>query len=221
MGPFTESFIEALRTTSGEIKEVFETAKKNTMQISPGQEPVLETSDKIEPLILRGKTGAVLSNRAAELLNSAERYYLNRDWAPFMETMERARTLAMSGPLYDRLDVEIKFSHNVMAAEDEMNKGQWTEAAANWLKAANLFPARRWVLLNAALALTLTDKIEDSIPILRKLSVGEDGDVKEKSSKLLKELLAAIPELRQLESADLEVSTPSKSIEFEKVAERE
>lgn len=221
MGPFTESFIEALRATSGEVRDVFGQAKKNTMLISPQQEPILETSDKTDPFIMRPKSAASLSNRAATLLNSAESFYVSRDWRPYLATMERARALAPDAALRERLERETDFARNVMAAESEMAAGRWSEAAAKWRKAASLFPSRRWALMNAAIALTLCNQLEDAVLVLRNLSVSGRGEVKEKSSQLLTELLAAMPELQQVASAGKEEIAATNSVEFEKVAVKE
>ena len=220
MGPFTESFIEALRSTSGEIRDVFAEAKRNTVRISPEQEPVLETSDKTDLFSMRPTTAASLSNRAAALLNSAETLYMSRDWRPYLATMERAQALAADGTLRERLDRETEFSRNVISAEEEMASDKWSDAATKWRKAATLFPSRQWVLMNAALALVLCNKLEDAVPILRNLSRSGKGELLEKSSRLLKELVAAMPELQQV-PADKEEAEAAKSPEFEKVAVKE
>jgi hypothetical protein len=217
MGPYTESLISALGSTSGDMRKVFAVAREETMRITQSrQEPVLETSDLTDPLVLRPKSATQLANRAADLLNSAEPLYTAHDWKPYMATLERARDLAADGPLRSRLEQELEFSRHAIEANTAMAAGRWLNAAASSRNAAALFPARRWVTLDSALAFTLANQLEDAVGLLWSVVAAPARDeIQARAEKLLQEILAAMPELGQFASGRKDVAGLPGGAEFE------
>jgi len=220
MGPFTESLVYALNSSSGEIQEVFALAEKKTSEISPGQAPVVYKSKKTDRLILRPQSRKQQDNRAAELLNSAEQLYQLRDWEQFLGTVERARLLALTPAVQQRAGREVDWVRLVISAEDSEKRHMWTEAAVGWKKASELFLARQWVTMRAATAWLMADHLEDAMNTFER--IGEsDGQFSLQASQISDELGKAFPEV-QTKSADRVVdSKKNYGKEFEIVEVKE
>jgi hypothetical protein len=194
MGPFTESLVYALNNSSGDIQEVFALAQRKTAELSPGQQPVLYSSKKVEPIVFRQKSPAVHVNRAVELLSVAESYYEQREWKEFIPIIERARVFAEEPQLRERLNNEISFANAVIAAEHEQSSRNWIGAASDWEKAFRLFPARQWLAMNAAVAYLMADEIVKAFPLLSEIAAQSAGGNAQRAEAILSTVVAGLPE---------------------------
>jgi hypothetical protein len=222
MGPFTDSLIYALPNSSGEIKEVFELAAKKTAEISPGQEPMIYASKKLDPIIMRPHEGKLLVNRAKDLLNDAEIKYQSKAWDDFLMTVKRARVLASDDPaLQIRLDQEIKFVGLVMEAQKVQGAHNWKEAAVRWQQAGELFPARQWVTMNAAVAWLMADDLSAATLSLAVLSAQSEGELAQQSKQILQGILTSFPELDAAARKRAQETPKVTAVEFELIKDKE
>jgi hypothetical protein len=222
MGPFTDSLIYALPNSSGEIKEVFELAAKKTAEISPGQEPMLYASKKLDPIIMRPHEGKLLANRAKDLLNDAGIKYQSKAWDEFLITVERARVLASDDPeLQIRLDQELKFVRLVTEAQKAQEAHNWKEAAAPWQRAGELFPARQWVTMNAAVAWLMADDLSAATLCLAVLSAQSEGELARQAKQILQEILTSFPDLEAAARKKAQETPKVTAIEFELIKDKE
>jgi hypothetical protein len=221
MGPFTESFIYALDNSSGEIQEAFALAQKKTTEISPGQQPVLYTSKRVERVVLRQQEERLRINRAAELLNAAEVLYRSKAWDQFLWTVSRARALASDSALEQRLGREVEFGRLAILAEKYEEARNWKEAAVSWQKASDIFPARPWLAMNAAVAWLIADRLEEPVQILAGLSVQAESKVARDAKQILREILKAFPELESTVLTRTKQIVKVPTPEFELVGTKE
>ncbi len=222
MGPFTDSLIYALPNSSGEIKEVFELAAKKTAEISPGQEPMIYASKKLDPIIMRPHEGKLLVNRAKDLLNDAGIKYQSKAWDEFLITVGRARVLASDDPaLQVRLDQEIKFVRLVMEAQKAQEAHNWKEAAVPWQRAGELFPARQWVTMNAAVAWLMADDLPAATLSLAVLSAQSEGELAQQAKQILQEIFTSFPELEAAVRKKAQETPKVTAIEFELIKDKE
>lgn len=222
MGPFTDSLIYALPNTSGEIKEVFELAAKKTAEISPGQEPMMYASKKLDPIVMRPHEGKLLTNRARDLLNEAGMKYQSKAWDDFLRTVERARVLASDDhELQKRLDQEIKFVRLVMEAQKAQEAHNWKDAAVPWQQAGELFPARQWATMNAAVAWLMADDLPAATLCLAVLSAQSEGELAQQPRQILQGILTSFPELEAAARKKAQETPKVTAIEFELIKDKE
>lgn len=222
MGPFTDSLIYALPNSSGEIKEVFALAAKKTADISPGQEPMMYASKKLDPIVMRPHEGKLLANRAKDLLNDAEIKYRSKAWDDFLMTVKRARILASDDPaLQTRLDQEIKFVGLVMEAQKAQEAHNWKEAAVPWQQAGELFPARQWVTMNAAVAWLMADDLPAATLSLAVLGAQSEGELAQQAKQILQGILTSFPELEAAARKKAQETPKVTAIEFELIKDKE
>jgi hypothetical protein len=222
MGPFTESLIYAFPNSSGEIKEVFELAKKKTAEISPGQEPIMYVSKNLDPIVMRPHEGKLLTNRAKDLLNEAGIKYESKAWDEFLIAVERARVLASDDPaLQTRLGQEIDFVKLVMEAQRAEEAHKWREAAIPWQGAGELFPARQWVTMKAAVAWLMADDLPSATLSLAALGAQSDGDLAQQAKQILQGILASFPDLEAAARKKAQETPRITAIEFESIKDKE
>ena len=216
-GPFTESLIHALQNSSGEIKEVFSLAQQKTNDINKGQQPDLLTSNLVDRVLLRQQEERQPVNRAADLLNSAEILYRNKAWDQFLVTVERARPLAMSAGLQERLNKEVTFVGLVITAEKREESRDWKEAAVSWQGASNIFPSRQWVAMKAGVAWLMADDLREAVRVLAALNASGDGEPARQAGSILRELLKAFQELDADARSAAQAANKPPAQEFELV----
>ena len=223
MGPFTEALTIALNNSSGDILELYDVAAKRTREFSPGQEPVLYRSKVIERLILKPTEQASPDSRAKQLLNDASVLYGRREWKQFRATVERGRLIASASELKQRLSREAEFAALIMAAEaaQQSDSRNWRKAAEDWEKACDLFPARQWVTMNAALASLYADDLNRAVRVLAILSKQSDNEPARQAEKMLAELLKAFPELRSVAAEAAATTAKIAGPEFELIKHEE
>jgi hypothetical protein len=222
MGPFTESLIYALQNSTGEIGDVYEMAAKKTMEISPGQEPVMHHSKSVDRVILRQEESRLLDNRAKDLLNSAEVLYRHRAWYEFGATVARGRALASAPELQQRLAREVEFARLVVTAEGLEDGHKWADAAANWQKAGEIFPARQWVTMKTAVGWLLADDLSRAVRSLAVLTAQSDSDPAAlQARQMLAELVKAFPALEADARKIAQETARISGAEFEPVKREE
>ena len=205
---------------SGEIQEVFELAAKKTAEISPGQEPMLYRSKRVDRILMRPQGRKQQANRAIELLNSSADLYSDKSWDKFLVAVERSRVLALDSAVQQRSTHEADWVRLVMSAEDLEKKHKWAEAAELWQKSSLIFPARQWVAIRAAVAWLMADHLDEAVETLSPLAQTE-GQLPQRAKEILGELLKTFPELAA--KARNGVKTASKPVgkEFELVEVKE
>lgn len=206
MGPFTESLIHALNHSSGLVQEVFEMAQSKTAEISPGQEPVMYTSKKVDRIVLRQREPKQETSRAADLLNSAATLYRDQAWDQFRVTVGRARALVLDPEMQQRLTREVEFVGLVLSAGESEQQRNWKAAAASWEKAYAIFPVRQWLAMKAAVAWLMADEPRESLRTLASLAAYRDGPFAKQANQILSELLKDFPEW----AADVTEKTTAK-----------
>jgi hypothetical protein len=222
MGPFTESLIYALENSDGEIVDVFSTAARKTVEISSDQEPVLYHSKDITRVVLKPEAQHVRDLRAKELLNSAEPAYRAHAWEEFEAAVARAKAFASEALLQERLTREIDFARDVRAAEAAEETARWADAAAGWHKAGELFGAREWVTMKAAVASLLADDLPAGVRELAALAARSDSELAAQAKAMMAELTKAFPELEQVASAVAQDATKlTGQSEFERIPEKQ
>jgi len=221
MGPFTESLVYALHNSTGEILDVYETAAKKTADISPEQQPVMHHSKDVDPVVLRPQEGKLQDNRAADLLNGAAAPYRDRAWGEFRATVARGRALASAPELQQRLAREVEFAGFVVAAEQFEDGHKWTDAAANWQKASEMFPARQWVTMKAAVAWLLADDLPRAVRPLAVLTAQSDSEPALQAKQMLAELVKAFPALEADARKIAQETAKISEAEFEPVKREE
>ena len=195
MGPFTESLIQALHNSTGEIQDVFRVAAETTRQFSPGQEPDEHHSRVIDPVFLRPKETAVQDQRAKELLTGAEPFYRDRSWDKFLAKVDRGRALASSPELQQRMAREVDFANLAVKAEAAEGSHRWSEAAECWQKAGDIFPVRQWATMKAAVAWLLADNVPAGARALAIVAARSDADPAPQARRMLADLVKAYPDL--------------------------
>jgi hypothetical protein len=221
MGPFTESLIYALHNSSGEILDVFGVAARKTAEMSPGQEPVLHRSKFIDPVVLRQKAAELEDTRAKDLLNRAELPYRDRAWSDFLADVSRGRVLASSSELRERLSREVDFGTSVKEAEALEEARNWSDAAARWQKAADLFPARHWVRMRCAVAWLMVDDLPHAVRSLAVVAAHPESEAGLQAKQVLADLLKAFPALEPEARKAAEASEKASGAEFELVKHEE
>ena len=195
MGPFTESLAYALLNSSGEIADVYEMAATKTAEMSPGQQPVMHRSKNVDRIILRPEQGTPQDNRAMDYLNDAAVQYRDRAWDKFQATVVRGRALASAPELQQRLAREVEFAALVVTAETSNDGRKWAAAAADFQKAGELFPARQWVTMKAAVAWLLADDLSRAVRSLAVLTAQSDSELSVQAKQMLADLVKAFPAL--------------------------
>jgi len=221
MGPFTDSLIYALLNSTGEILDVYETAAKKTAEISPEQQPVMHHSKSVDRVILRPQEGKLQDNRATDLLSSAAVLYRDRAWGEFQATVARGRALASAPELQQRLAREVEFAGLVVVAERFEDGHKWADAAANWQKAGEMFPARQWVTMKAAVAWLLADDLPRAVRPLAVLTAQSDSEPALQAKQMLAELVKAFPALEADASKIAQETAKLSEAEFEPVKREE
>jgi hypothetical protein len=221
MSPFTESLIYSMRYSSGKIQEVFALAEKKTREISPEQEPVMYTSKKTDQVILRQHERERQADRAAALLNGAEVLYKQRAWGQFRAIVERAQVLAIEPALQQRLTHEVDFVRLVMAAQGAESVRDWKAAAIDWQKCYAIFPVRRWLAMNAAVAWLMADDLASAVQPLVSLSAQGEGPLPEEATQILGELIKAFPDLKAAATKTGAEAVKPSGQEFEAVGEKD
>jgi caspase domain-containing protein len=195
MGPFTEALVYALQTSTGTVQDVYTVAAEKARQISPSQEPMLYASKSVTTVTLGRTTAKMQDRRATELLNSAERLYVERAWEEFRATLQRGKALASNAQLVQRMSNEVEFASLVMSATSMERERKWAEAAEQWQKAQSLFVRREWAALNAAVAWLLADNTSRAVATLAVLATQSETDVSRQARQMLTELTTAFPAL--------------------------
>ena len=221
MGPFTESLIYALSNSTGEILDVYGIASKKTTEISPGQEPVLHHSKRVDPVVLRKQERKLQDDRARDLLNGAEVLYRDRVWDEFLATVDRGRALASNPDVQQRLNREVEFVRLVMLAESRENSRAWAAAAEDWQKAGLMFPARQWVTMKAAVAWLLADDLARAVQSLAVLTAQSDGEPALQAKQMLVELCRAFPDLETEAQKIAQQTAKVSGQEFEQIRNEE
>lgn len=223
MGPFTDSLVYALQTSAtGEILEVYDEASRKTREISPTQEPVIYHSKNVKPVVLKRETLVVKDARAKELLNDAEISYGARAWPEFNAAVTRAKALAADGQLQQRLSNESAFVQLVMRAEGAEKLSNWAEAATNWQKARDLFTAREWVGMRAAVAWLMADELSKAVRALSALGTQSDSELARQARQMTSDLTKEFPTLQS--DADAAAAATQKTTgqaEFVKIQNEE
>jgi hypothetical protein len=221
MGPFTESLIYSLRNSSGEIQEAFALAEKKTQEISPGQDPVMYTSKKTDQVILRQHERERQVDRAAELLNGAEVFYKQQAWDQFLAIVDRAQHLAVQPALRERLKREVDFAHLVMGAQSAEELHDWPQAGAKWQGSYEIFPARRWLAMKAAVAWLMADDLPSAVRPLASLSAEPEGQLPLDAKQILGELVKQFPELAEAAGKAAGNAPKPTGAEFELIGDKE
>lgn len=221
MGPFTESLIHALHSSTGEILDVFSVAARKTAEMSPGQEPVLHRSKVIEPVVLKAGGVELGDTRAKDLLNAAEELYHERAWDPFLANVARGRVLASSPELQQRLSREVDFATWVREAQSLEGRRSWPDAAARWQKAAELFPVREWVAMRSAVAWLMADDLPHAVPSLAVLGAQSESATAIQAKAMLADLLKAFPALEADARKAAEGAGKASGVEFELIKHEE
>jgi hypothetical protein len=222
MGPFTDSFVLALQTSGGDLLDVFSTAKQKTEEISPGQEPVLYHSKTFTSVVLRPQTGEMQDKRARELLNSAEPLYRARAWDQFTAAVTRGKALAAGEALRRRLEQESEFARHVVEAERAEETQAWAEAAERWRKAADIFAAREWVVMKAAVASLLADDLTRGVQSLAVIGARPSSPLAAQAKQMLADLTREFPALEAVASKAASEAPPiGAAAEFETLQDKE
>jgi hypothetical protein len=220
MGPFTESLVYAFNNSSGEIQELFALAARKTTEISPGQEPVMHMSRKVDRIQMRPQGRKQQDNRAVELLNASEALYRDKVWDQFLATFERAQVLALDPAMQQRCSREVDWVRLVMSAEDSEKKHNWDEAAVSWEKASIIFPARQWAAMRAAVAWLMADRLDDALGTLSRVAQAE-GQFAPQANQILSELSKTYPELALKASNTAQKTSKVSGKEFELLEAKE
>ena len=221
MGPFTEALIYALQNSTGEISDVYEMAAKKTAEISPEQQPMMHRSKNVDRVILRQLGGKPLDNRAKDLLNGAAVLYRDRAWDAFGATVARGKALASEPELQQRLAREVEFATLVVTAEKSEDGHKWADAAANWQKAGEMFPARQWATMKAAVAWLLADDLPQAVRSLAVLTAQSDSEPALQAKQMLADLVKAFPALEAGASQIAKDTARISEAEFEPVKREE
>jgi hypothetical protein len=221
MGPFTESLIYALQNSTGEISDVYEMAAKKTAEISPEQQPVMHHSKNVDRIVLRQLAGEPQDDRAKDLLNGAAVLYRDRAWDQFRATVARGKALASDPELQQRLAKEVAFAGLVVTAEKSEVGHTWADAAANWQKAGEMFPARQWVTMKAAVAWLLADDLPRAVRSLAVLTAQSDSEPALQAKQMLADLVKAFPALGADASKIAQDTARISEAEFEPVKREE
>ncbi len=214
--PFIEALIFALGSNTSGIKQVFDTAKKATAELSPGQIPQMLTSLTYDPSLLSVETPRPRSNRAGELVNQAKSFYADRSWPQYLEVFQTAKAIVGDSGLTARIDKETTWVVEVEAAEAAANKNTCKEEASHWDRASELFPARVWTLERAALAKLKCDQEEEAIPLLVRLSLVTNETTATRVRAVLASLRKSDPRVADLEKR-VPTDPPVAGSEFELV----
>jgi Caspase domain len=196
--PFIEALIYALTTTTHGIKEIFETARRATTELSPGQVPQLLTSLNYDESLLSVQTPRAPSNRAAELVNQAKALYSDRSWKQYLEVFQTARAITGDPSLIARIDQETNWVNQVEQAETEADKNSCAEEGAHWDRASDIFPARTWTLERSALSKLKCDQVEAAIPQLVRLTLVGDQSAAARARLMLESLEKSDPRVNEL-----------------------
>jgi hypothetical protein len=216
--PFIEALIYALTTANHGIKEIFEMARRATIELSPSQIPEMLTSSNYESELLSVRTPRPVSTRAAELVNEAKQFYVDRSWNQYIEVFQTAKAVANDQALKSRVDRELLWVTHVEDAERAAEKNDYSQEAIHWDRAWELFPARSWTLERAALARLKYDDAEDAIPLFGRLSLVSDDVVASRARLVLESLAKSEPHLNDLVTKSRSDVTAPSGAEFELVA---
>jgi hypothetical protein len=215
--PFIEALIYALTTPNHGIKDLFEIAKRATMELSPTQLPEMHASSNYDIDLLAVKTPLPSFNRAAELVNDAKAFYVDRSWNQYLEVFQTAKAVVSDRELSSRIDKELLWVAQVDAAGAAAEKNHYAEEAIHWDRASELFQARTWTMEKAALARLKGDRAEEAIPLLRCLSLVSDELTASRARLVLDSLAKSEPNLGDLvKKSRSDVMAPSGT-EFELV----
>lgn len=215
--PFIEALIYALSTTTRGIKDVFDTAKRATIDLSPGQAPQMITSLNYDSSLLSVQTPHTPSNRAAELVNQAQPLYASHSWVQYLEVFQTAKAVAGNSGLSPRIDHEIGWATEVEEAESAAVKNACKEEALHWERATGIFPSRVWTLERLALAKLKCDQEEDAIPLLVRLSLVSDETAASRARLMLESLTKGDPHVGELAKQAPADAPPITGSEFELV----
>lgn len=221
MGPFTEALVYALSNSSGEVLDVYRVAAEKTRELSPEQEPEEHHSHTVGKILLRPRDPAVQDKRAKDLLNGAEPLYRRREWSEFLAMVERGRILASNADLQQRFSREAAFARLAREAEGAEAGRKWSEAADRWQKAGEVFPARQWTTMKAAVEWLLAGDTAAGARALAVLSAQSEGETSGKASQMLADLLKAFPALGAEAGKAKQGATRIAEAEFEPVRHQE
>jgi hypothetical protein len=222
MGPFTESFIYALgASTTGEIQDVYRLAAEKTREMSPGQEPDEHHSRTVDSVLLRPRDAAVQDKRAKALLNDAEPMYRDRAWDDFLAAVTRGKALSTDPELQQRLSHEVDFASLAKAAEESESARKWSDAAAKWQKASEIFPARQWATMRAAIAWLLADDLTRGVRVLAVVAAQSEGDAAVQAKRMLTDLIKSFPALQAEATKAAEAAAKISGVEFEPIKHEE
>jgi hypothetical protein len=198
--PFTEGLIYAFSRAKGGMREIFQVAKEKTMELSPGQEPELLTSDpdKSDPTILSGSANKAKSNRAQEMLEKACPYYHSRAWETYIPVMHVANSLIEDATVRSHISAEIQLAEVIQRAETAAANKNYEQAAGLWKQAAAMYPGRNWVRMKAALAALAVDDVQSALAQLAGIPTGPDVSISERSNLLWAELARSFPKEAEL-----------------------
>lgn len=215
--PFIEALIFALTAKTGGIREIFDTAKKATSELSPGQVPQMLTSLNFDASLLSIATPRPRSNRAAELVNQAKSLYADRSWSQYLEVFQTAKAIVGDPALASRIDEELSWVSEVEAAESAADKNVCKEESIHWDRAYQLFPARVWTLERAALSKLKCDQEEEAIPLLVRLSLVANEPNASRAKAMLASLSKSNPMIGELAKKIPADAAPTGGAEFELV----
>jgi hypothetical protein len=215
--PFIEALIYALGNANSGIEEIFDMARKATIELSPTQMPQMIKSLEVDGELLAAKAPRVRSNRAAELVNQAKPLYADRSWEQYREVFLQAKAVTNDPNLIARINNEILWVKEVEEAESASDKNDFGGEAAHWDRAFGFFPVRTWTVEKAALARLKGDRDEEAIPLLSRLSFAKDDGIASRARLMLASLVKNEPKLNELVTqARTEAPLPSRA-EFELV----
>ena len=198
--PFTEGLIYAFSRAKGGMQEIFQVAKEKTMELSPGQEPELLTSDpdKLDSTILSGSANKAKSNRAQEMLEKACPYYHSRAWETYIPVMHVANSLIEDATVRSHISAEIQLAEVIQRAETAAANKNYEQAAGLWKEAATMYPGRNWVRMKAALAALAVDDVQSALTELAGIPTGPDVSISERANLLWAELTRSFPKEAEL-----------------------
>jgi hypothetical protein len=219
--PFTAGLLYALENSNEGLEKRFEIVREKTHDLNPDQNPQMLKSDtsvdRNRPFLDHGGRAAP-SHSAGQMLNDAEELYRIGSWNDFRDKIRAARVLSSEAALNARLDRELSFCDDVVAAraaETDAAGPRWADAGAAWQKAAGAFPARAWVLEREALSWLLADRMQEAAEALTRLRAHTGSPFAERATRLLTGLFQADPSLEATVKA-FTVAAPNAGPEFEK-----
>ena len=172
-------------------------------------------------MFLQAKDAAVQAERAKTLLNEAEPFYTERAWDKFVGKVSRGRAFASNAELQQRLSREVEFGKLASRADAAEADRKWPEAADQWQKAGDLFPARQWATMKAAVAWLLAGDVPAGVRALAVVAARSDADPAPQAKRMLDDLLKSFPTLEVEAAKARQGATRISTGEFETIKDEE